>query len=99
VGEGAEVDSPVTGQRGRRAVFAFDVIDHQLVKLVLAVDVAVQRRRADPERRGDLAHRNSLQALVVGQLHGGGGDLGAAAGRSGALGRSLRTSPDDRVLV
>ena len=99
MGEGAEVGSPVTGEWGRRPVFAFDMIDHQFVELVLALDVAVERGRADPERRRDLSHRDSLQTLVVGQLHGGGGDLGTAPRRRRTLGRPLRTSPDHRVLT
>jgi hypothetical protein len=43
VGEGAEVGSPATFQGRRRAVFAFGVVDHEVIELIFALDVAVRR--------------------------------------------------------
>ena len=68
--EFGEVRPPIAGECRRRTVFAFDVIDHQVVELVLALDVAVERGRTDPEHHRDPAHRHGFQAFGISQLHG-----------------------------
>ena len=59
----------------RQRHLARDLVEHQVDEFGLAGHVGVDRHRLEPQSLGDAAHRDRLDALVVGELDRGVDDL------------------------
>ena len=65
-GHGGQVCAPLA-RRFRRHVPGEDRVDHAIEQLVTAVDHAVERGRARPERGGHAAQGDRVETLLIGQ--------------------------------
>src|SRR5450759_4884486 len=68
---------------GRQLDLAENQVDHAVEKVLLAGDVVVQRHRLDPHRLTELAHRERLDSVLVGEGGRGAQDPVAAQGDAG----------------
>jgi hypothetical protein len=71
VGDLAQGVAPVAGDAVLHDDLAREGVGHAVEELLLVGDVVVERHRPHPEFRGDVAHRDGVDAVAVGDSQGG----------------------------